>query len=213
MRIHADKKLLLLKKLRKQGYSINELVKKLVIPKTTVWYHVHNIQLLPEQIAAIKTRQGGSKSRKDKNMEIAKKLAQQLLQSRHRELAIVLAMLYWGEGSKKVCEFINSDGNMIKLYIHILRNVLSIPDDKIQPTMRIFSGMNENECLNYWSEATSIPKHQFRVRWNDGSTSRGKTPYGMCRITIRKGQNSLKLIHSIIELFFAKTHFVASSVK
>jgi len=58
-------------------------------------------------------------------------------------------MLYWGEGSKKVCEFINSDGKIIETHLFILRTLLKIPEELIKPTMRIFSGMARAKCLNY----------------------------------------------------------------
>lgn len=208
MKIHSTKKILELKRLREQGYSINELVQKLAIPKTTVWHHIHAIPLTKDQLLTIKAKQGGSHNRKLKSLETAKITAQQLLLGPQRELIIALAMLYWAEGSKKVCEFINSDGNMIKLYLHVLRTSLKIPEEKIQPTLRIFSGMDENICLDYWSTVTNMSKDRFRVRLNDGSTSRGKTPYGMCRITVRKGHSSLKLIHSLIEQFYKEINIV-----
>ncbi len=107
-------------------------------------------------------------------------------------------MLYWGEGTKKVCEFINSDGNMIRCYLSILREMLGITSENVRATMRIFSGMDQNECLRYWSSVTGFPKDKFTVRINDGGT-RGKTKYGMCRITVKKGANTLKLIHSLIK--------------
>lgn len=91
---------------------------------------------------------------------------------------------------------------MIQTYLVVIRNVFNIPEIMIKPTMRIFSGMNKNECLRYWSQITKIPKNRFIVRINDGSTSRGKTQYGMCRITIKKGHFTLKLIHSLIDQIY-----------
>jgi hypothetical protein len=64
--------------------------------------------------------------------------------------------------------------------------------------MRIFTGMDWEGCLSYWSKMTSIPKKEFKVRLNDGGT-RGKTRYGMCRIGVRKGDCTLKLMHSLID--------------
>ena len=198
MRVHSIEKIKELKKLRKRGYSINELVAKLSIPKTTVWYHIHNIRVLPKYIPVLNAKRGGNSERAQKNWEKAREQAEGLLKSHNRDLIIAIAMLYWGEGSKKSPELINSDGLMIKTYLGILRKVFNIPEEKIKPTIRIFSGMNKIECLNYWSRITEISKNKFIVRMNDGG-SRGRTKYGMCRITIRKGGNFLKLIHSLIK--------------
>ncbi len=197
MRKHSLQKINSIKKLRRFGYSINEIVSELSVPRTTVWHHVHNVKVLPKYLPLLKTKRGGSRKIKERNLQAAAERAEKLLQKSDRTLAIILAMLYWGEGSKKVCEFINSDGKMIQVYLKILRNYLNISDDFIKITVRYFSGMDKNECLKYWSENTGISKSKFIVRFNDGGT-RGKTRYGMCRITVRRGHNTLKLIHSLI---------------
>ena len=204
MRIHSADKIKKLKQLRRKGYSINELVKELSIPKTTVWYHIQSVRVLPQYASALKAKRGGSAKRTEMNWKKAQEHAKELLMSPYRELAIVLAMLYWGEGSKKRCEFINSDGRMIEIYLFSLRNMLNIKEKDIQPTLRIFSGMDRSECLDYWSKITKIAKSKFVVRLNDGCT-RGRTKYGMCRITIRKGGNFLKLIRSLIDQFYKET--------
>ena len=108
-----------------------------------------------------------------------------------------MAALYWGEGSKKRCELINSDGKIIQLYLLALREVLNISDNDINPTLRIFSGMSRSACIRYWSKITKILSYRFAIRFNDGGT-RGRTQYGMCRIGVKKGGNALKIIQSLI---------------
>jgi hypothetical protein len=197
MKIHSASKINRLKQLRKRGYSINELVEKMHVPKTTVWHHVHRIKVSEKYTKILNSKRGGSRIRKQKNIELSKVEAREILESTNRELAIALSMLYWGEGSKKTCDFINSDGKIIEVYLKIIRGVFKIEGNFIRATMRIFTGMDENDCLNYWSKVTGIRKGEFKVRFNDGGT-RGKTKYGMCRISIRKGAKLLKIIHSLI---------------
>lgn len=197
MRVHSIEKIRELKKLRKKGYSINELVEKLSIPKTTVWHHIHNISVPSKFASILRSKRGGSSKRKQRNWEEAQKFAQKLLNSPKRELAIIISMLYWGEGSKKVCDFVNSDGRMIQVYMAILKNVLNIPKESLRVTIRIFSGMDRRACLDFWSRVTKIPKEKFIVRLNDGTT-KSRTRYGMCRITVKKGHNIFKLMHSLI---------------
>jgi len=201
MRVHSTDKIKKLEQLRRKGYSINELVAELSIPKTTVWYHIQGVRVVPKYIPILKAKQGGSAKRTKIYWQKARDRAQELLRGEYRELAIVVSILYWGEGSKRSCEFINSDGRMIQTYLFALRKVFNVQEKDIKPTLRIFSGMNRSECLNYWSKITRIPKHRFIIRFNDGST-RGKTKYGMCRITIKKGGNFLKLIQSLIDQFY-----------
>jgi len=198
MRIHSLEKIEQLKKLRKKGLSINELVVKFSIPKTTVWHHVHSVKIPLGYAIILKAKQGGSTKRREKKIKKAQEYSKQLLKTDYREIIIAASMLYWGEGSKNVCELINSDGQIIKCYLIFLRKVLNISEKFIKPTLRIFSGMEEKKCLNYWSDITGIPKHRFLIRLNDGGT-KGRTKFGMCRITVRKGSDTLKLLHAIIE--------------
>jgi hypothetical protein len=201
MKIHSDKKINKLKELRKKGYSINELVSELSIPKTTVWHHIHKITLTPQCASLLKLRTGGSRKRKEKNIEAAKELAEKMINSPNREYLIILSMLYWAEGCKKACEFINSDGRMIDLYVKIMVKIFDIPKERITPTIRIISSMDKKECLDYWSKITGLPKERFFVRINDGNI-KSSTKYGMCRISIKKGSNTLKLILSLIQQFY-----------
>ncbi len=177
---------------------MNELVEKLSVPKTTVWHHIHSIKIPSKYISILNSKRGGSRKRQKEKWERAREYAKELLQSTKRERAIAFAMLYWGEGSKKKCEFINSDGKMIKLYLKGLANLFGIEKRRIVPIMRIFSGMDEEKCLSYWSRITGFSKNKFIIRFNDGGI-RGRTEYGMCRISIKKGGDIQKIIHSLIE--------------
>lgn len=204
VRIHPQERINELKALRKTGYSINELVDKFSIPKTTVWHHVHAVRVLPKYLPVLNAKRGGSMKRVQRNWEQAREKARILLAGPHRDLAIAAAMLYWGEGSRKACEFINSNGDMIRTYLTILRGAFNVPEENIKPTMRTFTGMNKRQCLNYWSKVTNIPKRNFFFRYNDGGT-RGRTEYGLCRITILKGHKLLKLIRCLISQISEET--------
>ncbi|HEY4715410.1 MAG TPA: hypothetical protein VIH31_02805 [Candidatus Paceibacterota bacterium] len=198
MRVHSSRKIEDLKRLRKTGFSINELVKELKIPKTTIWHHVHTLKLPRKAVISIKSKQGGSHKRKLENIIKAKEVANTILLGKDRELSIIFSMLYWAEGSKGDCEFINSDGRMIKLYLNIIQKIFHIKTNEIKPTLRIFSGMNKKKCLLYWSSITNIPQKEFIIRINDGGI-RSNTKYGMCRITIKKGHFVLKVFNALID--------------
>ena len=196
MQIHSNQTISKLKFLRKSGYSIEALMRELSLPKSTVWHHIHKIKLSDKYKKILKSNQGGSKLRKEKDLLRAHEEAKNLLESHDKYLYTTAASLYWAEGSKGRCELVNTDGEMIKLYLKILRNNLKIPEERIEPILRIFSNHKESECLNYWSEITRIPKNRFTVLINDGG-NRGRG-YGMCRIIVRKGGYTLKLFKAII---------------
>ena len=198
MRVHSEKKLMELVKLRSTGHSIQEIVEKLDMPKTTVWHYIQNVKVLPQYQPSLKSKRGGSSKRKARNERIAEEKSAELLEGPDREILTALAMLYWAEGSKGSPEFINSDGRMISLYLHILRDVLEISNDSLNITIRIFTGMNKKECVQYWARVTSISPDRFTIRVNDGGT-RGRTRYGMCRVGVRKGGHFLKMMHALID--------------
>lgn len=171
-------------------------MRELSLPKTTIWHHIHKIKLPEKYKKILRSNQGGSKLKKERELVHAREEAKTLLNSPEKYLYTTVASLYWAEGSQRRCEFINTDGEMIKLYLKILRNYLKIPENKIEPVLRIFSNHKKTKCLNYWSEITKIPKNKFIIRVNDGGTN-GRN-YGMCRIIIRKGGYTLKLFRAII---------------
>lgn len=202
MKIHSDEKIKRLKELRRTGHSINEIVRDLSIPKTTVWHHIKKVTVDPKYVSLLKSKiSSGSRCRREKKLRIAEDLAKKMLNSPEREYLIILSMLYWAEGCKKAFNFVNSDGRMVDLYVKILVKIFGIAEERIVPTMRMFSHMDKKECLSYWSKITGLPKDRFFVRIDDGGKE-SSTKYGMCRITIKKGSDTLKLVNSLIQQFY-----------
>ena len=124
MKIHSDEKIKKLKELRKKGYSINELVRELSIPKTTVWHHIQKVSVDPKYASILKAKIGGSRKRKEKNLKIAEELAKKMLNSPNREYLIILTMLYWAEGCKKAFNFVNSNFVILLIYFLLLLNLI-----------------------------------------------------------------------------------------
>src|SRR3989344_3063982 len=98
MRVHSLDKIEQLKKLRREGHSIEELVKILSMPKTTIWHHIRGIKLRKKYILKLKANQGGSRLKKERDLIRAKDEARALFDSEHRYLVSLLSMLYWAEG-------------------------------------------------------------------------------------------------------------------
>src|SRR3989344_270756 len=196
MRVHSLDKINKIKSLRRRGYSINEIVSKLHIPKTTVWHHIQKVIVSSKYLSTLKSKRGGSKIRKELKLLEARLYSKDLLKSNNRESILLFAILYWAEGAKKSFQFINSDGRMVALWLAVLRGVLKVSDNDIVPVMRIFTGMNRASCLKYWSSITGLPSSRFIIRYNDGGTS-GRTKYGMCKIEVKKSGDLLKLVLAV----------------
>jgi AcrR family transcriptional regulator len=190
--------------LRGSGASINEIVAATGIAKTTVWHHVKNLTLEPKIFQQLRSKRGGGKARLANHWKTARGRADMLLKGNDREEAIALAMLYWAEGTKKSFDFTNTDGRMIGFYISNIQRILGVPPQDIRITVRYFDKMNEFECLDFWHRATGLPLTQFKVRYNDGG-KRGKSRYGICRVTGLRGQQYLKVITSLADEFMNET--------
>ncbi len=186
-------------KLRREGYSLGEIQK--VFPKrsrSTIFRYIKDLILDYHAKETLSAKRGSNTERKEVRIKKAHEDAKKALSGQNREFVIMLAMLYWAEGTKKEFQFINSDGRMIALYLKILRNVVGVSEDRIYPIMRIYSGMNKDVSLDYWSQITGIEKEKFTIRLNDGGLS-GKTKYGMCRIEVRKSVNLLHFVLSLVQ--------------
>lgn len=199
MRVHSIKTIEEIRKLRREGCSINSLVSKFSISKTTIWHHIQGIKLSADKQAVLR-RAGGrlSRERKLTAIKTAGERAVAALNGKDRSAYCTLASLYWAEGSKGRCEFVNTDGKMIELYLHILRETLKVPEEKIVAVIRTFSGQDENKSLLFWSKVTKIPKSKIRAYRNDGGNN-GRTQYGMCRIAVLRGGEVLKLLKALAD--------------
>lgn len=188
-----------IKKLRLSGCSIDEIFQLTKKGRGTIYKYIKDVTLSEDQVLNLRSRQGGSKKKKEIHIKLAEEQAEFLLSGPYREDVIILAMLYWAEGHKNHgFGFTNTDGRMIKVFIKILVDVLNVPRSRIRPILRIFTGMNEMESLKYWSKVLKIPMSKIKVRMNDGGKN-GRTKYGMCLINISKGHSFLKLMHAIID--------------
>ncbi len=202
MRVHSTEKINRIKDLRRNGNSINEIVKLLSLPKTTVWHHVHKLELTPEIELLLKSKRGGSALRSQNAWNKAEEMAIKILSGPKAFLSNSAAMLYWGEGGKKVCDLTNTDSKLIQLYLKFVYDVLGLTNENLKFTVRIFTGMNSDVCLNYWAHCLDISEDSIVLRYNDGGIS-GKAKYGICRVTIKKGSFYLKLILSLIRYSFS----------
>lgn len=197
MQKYPLEKIAQLKKMRKRGLSISELMTAFSMPKTTIWHHIHGIKLPEKYIANIKSRQGGSKVRSQNDWDRADKHAKEILKSVNKYPYSLLAMLYWAEGNKRDFIFTNTEGAMIKLFLHILKNYFGVEEKRLKLTIRIFSNLNKKVCIKYWSNMTGLSKNKFIIYLNDGGI-KGKAKYGICRITIKRGGYLHKLTFSLI---------------
>lgn len=186
-----------IKFLRTNGYSIPEISQTLTVARSTVFRHVKDVEILPSFYRILMSKRGGSIRRKLIKEQKALEEAKQFTGLTDREKTLFLSALYWGEGSKKDFGLSNTDPNMVRVFVTILRQTLGIADDRLRVSVRIFEDLDKDKCLSFWSEVVGIPKERFVGVNVLVGKKKGKLVYGMCRIRVKKGGDLLKKLTAI----------------
>lgn len=104
--------------------------------------------------------------------------------------------MYWAEGTKSSFVFTNTDADMIRLFLFILRKNFGVSNDRLQAMLRLGTNTNSKEHLVFWARIIGIPKEQISLNINE-NYNRTTTKHGLCRITVSKGSQLLKTVSAI----------------
>lgn len=188
----------LIKVLRTRGYSIPEIHRELKISKSTVLRYIKGTEILPEFKNRWFQRRNASKIISEKAWQNAFDESKKLVDSlNQKELMLIAAALYWAEGTKKQFNLINSDPNLIRLFINILVDVFKVPKDSIKISLRIFEDISVSEALKFWSTVTNFELDQKTEINIVKGAKKGKLVNGMCRVRVKKGGLLLKTMFAI----------------
>lgn len=197
-------------KLRSQGKSYGEIKKTLGIPKSTQSGWFKNLKL-PPSVQRILEEKGRTtreflmrfnrertKRIQKENKEIKRKALQEISKLSKRELILIGAALYWGEGyktqkNKEGLQLSNSDPYLIALFLRFLREVIEIPEEKFRVRISIHPNISAQSAIDSWSKITNLPKERFYItdqisRASGGKRPRNSLPYDTLdlRVTGRK---------------------------
>ncbi len=192
--------------LRKTGHSIPEIVRITRHGRATVFKYVQNIQPPPEFIEILRAKQGGSKERARRAWEDAASQAKTILYpfTQKDPLCIIIG-LYWGEGTKKELNLINSDPRMIKMFIEGVK-LLGVRAEDLRLSLRLFEGTSSEAAIAYWASALVLPaSHVHTVHYIQKGTKQGRHPYGMCRVRVARSAKYFKLLMSLIRFAAEET--------
>jgi transposase-like protein len=111
-----------------------------------------------------------------------------------RDLLVVGAALYWGEGTKSEgtssynsLAFSNSDPEMIKIFLRFLREILKIPEGKIYASIHMYESMSEIDTRTFWKTCTGLDEDKLTVSYQvsrAGKSIRKPLPYGTLNIKV-----------------------------
>lgn len=161
-----------------KGLSYPEIQKRYKVPKSTLssWFSRHagkpkrtRAQMLKHLEYARVLSSQKKRSQKEAWMNAAKteglKKAALFPSSNLTLLKSLLSMLYWCEGSKHKdvhgLVFVNTDPDLMRLYVSLLRACLDIDETKLKARVHIHSYHDPKEVLSFWSRELRIPVSQF----------------------------------------------------
>ena len=180
--------------LRKKGFSLSEIAKRLHISKSTISEWVSSIELSAsaQKRLADKKIIGQYKSVLLKR-ELAvkkRKIAQELASKEISKIAfskellkLCCALLWWCEGNKDttMVRFTSSDKTLISNFLYLLRSGFVTNEEKFRALVHIHAYHDDETQKKYWSQITKIPLSQFNASFKKKNTGiRTKIGYPGC---------------------------------
>lgn len=163
--------------LRQKGKTYSEIRKELAVPKSTLSNWLNSYPLTAAQLILLKKKIEYKRQIAIEKTRLVKlkKREQRLKQAYHeqkliwssltqRELEIAGIFLYWGEGSKYMkgsLSLNNTDPKVLKFTLYWLVKGLHVPEEKIKVFLHLYSDMNKEEEMLFWSDQLKIPLSQF----------------------------------------------------
>jgi hypothetical protein len=185
----------LIKVLRANGNSLTQICRETGIGRATVYKYMKDVPIPESEQERLRfSRKFNSLEEWEKASIQADSLTGLLTQ---KEKILVLASLYWGEGTKRKLNIINSDPELIRVVALCLKEI-GVKDEMFRITLRIYEDIDKEEAINYWANVLKLPCSQI-IGVNVLSGKKiGKLKYGMCRMRVTRGARYFKLIMSLI---------------
>ncbi|MFZ3054394.1 MAG: helix-turn-helix domain-containing protein [Minisyncoccales bacterium] len=200
--------------LRKEGMSYSQIKKELGLSKSTLSSWLRNYPLSKDRIRELrdcnefrieKFREAMREKREKKLKEIYQAQRKILLPLKTREFFMMGLGLYWGEGTKCRQDGLsvsNTDPAIIKFFICWLNKTLGVPKEKIKIALQLYSDMDIDKEMKFWSKETKIPLLQFTKPYVKKNSSerinhKGSFGHGTCNARINNVFLAQKIFMSL----------------
>ncbi|MFA5336321.1 MAG: hypothetical protein WC324_05320 [Candidatus Omnitrophota bacterium] len=194
----------LARELRKQGWSLREITRRVKCSKSAVSNWIRDIPLNDEQIANLKSNQdkgrANAANHPNSPKQVWAKIRKNISDSAGKETASKYTpdalktagiALYWGEGGKaghNIVNFSNSDPGMVRLMMKFFKDICNVDGSKFRGAVHIHPHLDINKSERYWSKVSGIPLKQFhKTNIAVSKASKGKRdtlPLGTFKIVI-----------------------------
>tara|TARA_Y100000031_G_scaffold138008_1_gene163567 strand:- start:781 stop:1392 length:612 start_codon:yes stop_codon:yes gene_type:complete len=180
--------------LYKQGHGVREIAEKFSVSTDAMFYFFRSQNI---------TRRTFGECREVlfKRSPLSFRINNQLT-IKEEKLKLAGVVLYWGEGTKwkgaKTVEFVNSDMEMIRIFMRFMREVCGVDESKLRVLLYCHANQDVNTLQNFWSDVTGISLAQFTkpyIRKDYDARKEGKMKYGLIHVRY----NDKKLLHQIMD--------------
>lgn len=198
-------------RLRKNGWSINQIYRKLRVAKGSVSLWVRDTHLSSEQLQEL-TERGQSKEvierrritrlkrENARRQLIINKAKSEIVHISDKDLFLLGVALYWAEGSKTkrgVVELSNSDPELIKVGMRFFRESCHVPEKKFRGHVHLHPHLDNSKAEKFWSSVSGIPLNQFfKTSMQQSRASKKKRdtlPYGTFSVYVCDTELWLKI--------------------
>ena len=209
--------------LRKEGFSYGEILKQVLVSKSTLSLWLRSVglskrqkqRLTAKKLASI--RRGWEKwhqIRVEKTNKIKAEAIGEMSGLDKNALWLICVALYWAEGSKEKehnpgqnVQLGNSDPRMIKIFLKWLREVVKTNKEDIKYDIYIHENSKNRieDVIKFWSSTTNASVDDFKYVYfkkNKIKTKRknvGDNYWGVLRVTVRKSSSLNRRISGWVE--------------
>ncbi|HSV94760.1 MAG TPA: hypothetical protein VLH94_02160 [Spirochaetia bacterium] len=162
--------------LRKEGISYGSLSSQFKVAKSTLHYWLSDIDYPKDNLDLAKENwikkiqpmgaMANHQKRLNKLKIIEEKTKIEVKENIHIKEAkkAILATMYWAEGGKgrgDIITFANTDPQMTKLFITLLRECYELDESKFRVRVHLHHYHNEIKVKKFWSDLLNVPLSQF----------------------------------------------------
>ncbi len=189
------------RRLRREGWSLNEISAESSPPKNTLTLWVRSIELTPDQRARLHEKEQAligphralaaqvNRQARLARIDLQKQKAKAFLATatgQQRDNHIAAAMLYLAEGAKGegACAFGNSNPQVICYWLHLLRTSFDIDETKFCIQIMCRADQDIEELVRYWAHLTGIQRFiKSHVDARTAGKPTKRTNYkGVCKV-------------------------------
>ncbi len=187
--------------LRKEGKSYSQIKDILKVNKSTLSGWLKDYPLSDERIRELRdhseqriekyreTRRKTKEARLEKYRQEQEKI---ILPFDGKELYLAGVFLYWGEGSKTSSgelSLSNTNPSVIRFFMFWAMNSLNVPKEKFSVALHLYSDMDIEKEIDFWSKILEIPTNQFSKPYIKTNSTRminykGGFGHGTCNLRV-----------------------------